>query len=114
MRVSIWRITSAPDDTLVAHHITSFNMRPTGFCIEMDLRGDYFARYARVDSANGRYPNYIDIYDWRRSSSLVHHKATIVIGQEAIVSSLFKLAIALSLPLAASHSYSPRTTSPCI
>lgn len=105
MRISIWRITSAPDDhTLLAHHITSFNTYTTGVCVDMDLRGDYFA-------TNGRSPNHIDIYDWRRSSSLVHHKATIALGpKNAVVSNLLKLAAALSLLPAEIYSYSLRTT----
>ncbi|KAJ8701514.1 hypothetical protein PTI98_000282 [Pleurotus ostreatus] len=82
MRISIWRITSGPDDhTLLAHHITSFNTYTTGVCVDMDLRGDYLA-------TNGRSPNHIDIYDWRRSSSLVHHKATIALGQKNAVKSI--------------------------
>ncbi|KAL4252424.1 hypothetical protein AB1N83_013317, partial [Pleurotus pulmonarius] len=62
VRLSIWRITSAPDDTLIAHHITSFNT------------------YTTADDA----PRHIDVYDWQRSSSLVHHKATIVIGPQVV------------------------------
>ncbi|KAL4252764.1 F-box domain-containing protein [Pleurotus pulmonarius] len=80
MRVSIWRLRSASDGhTLVAQHITSFGTQTSGVCPDMELRGDYFA-------TNGRSPNHIDIYDWRRSSSLVHHKATIDIGENKVKS----------------------------
>ncbi|KAL4257472.1 hypothetical protein AB1N83_010534 [Pleurotus pulmonarius] len=83
-RLSIWRITSTPDDALVAHHVKSFNTHGMNKYFEMDLRGDYFARCANVDSTNLHPLRCIDVYDWQRSSTLFHYKATIVFGKEAV------------------------------
>ncbi|KAL4260760.1 hypothetical protein AB1N83_008352 [Pleurotus pulmonarius] len=82
-RISIWRITSTPDDALTAHHVALFNTRGMDISFEMDLRGDYFARCANVDPTNWCSLTCIDVYDWQHSSTLFHYKATIVFGKEA-------------------------------
>lgn len=82
-RLSIWRITSTPDDTLVAHYVKSFHTSETNMYFKIDLRGEFFARCANVDPKNWGSLRCIDVYDLQRSSTLVHHKATIVFGQEA-------------------------------
>ncbi|KDQ22313.1 hypothetical protein PLEOSDRAFT_1109427 [Pleurotus ostreatus PC15] len=77
-RLSFWKVTNSPEDTLVARHITSFNTYAHDISHVKDLRGDYFARFA-LPYTNG--PQWIDVYNWRRSCSLIHHKATFVIRE---------------------------------
>ncbi|KAF7430372.1 hypothetical protein PC9H_006077 [Pleurotus ostreatus] len=77
-RLSFWKVTNSLDETLIARHITSFNTYVDDISHVKDLRGDYFARFA-VSYTSG--PRHIDVYDWRRSCSLTHHKATIILRE---------------------------------
>ncbi|KAL4260770.1 hypothetical protein AB1N83_010694 [Pleurotus pulmonarius] len=77
-RLSFWKATKSPEDTLVARHITSFNTYAHDISLVKDLRGDYFARFAWQYTKG---PQWIDVYNWRRSCSLIHHKATFIVKE---------------------------------